>query len=385
MISPTPSGGTVRGLAEVGHALAPPGDDPAVDAGVRLLVAGSAVGAFLQMSCLGIAAMSSNSAVAALSLSGAALSSLTLLGLVVWLSRREAGRTSLAPPEPVAPPLLRAERHADVEPQRQALHALDRMAHDLNELMAVVVTQAELLRERRGGESYQLEAILEAGRRSAGLASDLVALARQKCGRDPQQSAMKYQAFAVKVSPSEPPHAGSEPPKGPGVAKAPAASDPPRASAPPTSSGRDSVPLQSGRRLRSDQLNAAHGVILLVDDEELLLKTTRRMLEQRGFRVVTAGDGATAIEVAQKTADIRVLLTDLSLPGMDGRELARRLRWTLPELRVLFMSGFDAETSGLSAGQGDSFLSKPFTARELEDRVSDLFGSSDSDATAQQG
>lgn len=354
MFSPTTSGGTVRGLAEVGHALASR-DDPAVDARVRLLVAGRAVGAFLQR-------------------------------LLAWPSRHAARRTFRAPPAGEARLPFCAERSTAARSQRAT--ALDRLGHDLNELTSVFVMQAELLRGRRGGESYQLEVLLDAGRRSAGLARELVLFARQACGKDPRQSAMKHQVFAVKGSASEPPRAASDSPKGPGVVKAPsppAASEPPRASAPPTSSGMDSVPLQSGRRLRSDQLNPTPGVILLVDDEELLLKTTRRMLEQRGFRVVTAGDGATAIEVAQKTADIRVLLTDLSLPGMDGRELARRLRWMLPELRVLFMSGFDAETSGLDARQGDSFLSKPFTARELEDRVSDLLGPTDPGAAAQQG
>jgi CheY-like chemotaxis protein len=199
---------------------------------------------------------------------------------------------------------------------------------------------------------------------------------------------MKVDSFAPPIRKSEPPHATSEPPKGPGLAKAPSASmasEPTLGSSPPGSAARDSVPLQSGRRVRFDQL-AMRGVILLVDDEELLLKTTRRMLEQRGFRVVTAADAAAAIEIALHTPDVRVLLTDLSLPGMDGRELARRLRWTLPELRVLFMSGFDAETSGLDVHQaGDGFLSKPFTARELEDRVSELFGSYDSDAAVRQG
>jgi two-component system cell cycle sensor histidine kinase/response regulator CckA len=194
--------------------------------------------------------------------------------------------------------------------------------------------------------------------------------------------------FVPPIRKSEPPPATSEPPKGPGLVKAPSPSivpEPAQGSTPPVSAGSDSVPLQSGRRVRFDHL-ASRGVVLLVDDEELLLKTTRRMLEQRGFRVVTAADAGAAIELAQCTPDIRVLLTDLSLPGMDGRELARRLRWTLPDLRVLFMSGFDAETSGLDARQaGDGFLSKPFTARELEDRVSELLGSYDSDAATRQG
>jgi CheY-like chemotaxis protein len=227
----------------------------------------------------------------------------------------------------------------------------------------------------------------EPARRSAGLARELVEPERQKYGRE-LQPIMKVDAFAPPIGKSEPPRATSEPPKGPGLMKAPSPSIAPESALGSTSpglAGCDSVPLQSGRRVRFDQ-RALRGIILLVDDEALLLKTTRRMLEQRGFRVETAADAAAAIELALHTPDIRVLLTDLSLPGMDGRELARRLRWTLPELRVLFMSGFDAETSGLDARQaGDGFLSKPFTARELEDRVSELLGSYDSDAATCQG
>lgn len=199
---------------------------------------------------------------------------------------------------------------------------------------------------------------------------------------------MKWDAFAAGSENADRPRGAPESSRGPGVAKAPGAplaSEPPLPSVAPGSAERDSVPLQSGRRLRADHVDAARGVILLVDDEELLLKTTRRMLEQRGFRVVTAANGTAAIEIALRTPDLRVLLTDVSLPGMDGCELARRLRWTLPALRVLFMSGFDAETSGLAAGLGDAFLSKPFTARELEARVSELFCASDSAAAAQQG
>lgn len=209
----------------------------------------------------------------------------------------------------------------------------------------------------------------------------------RRAWRRGRHTVMKWDTFAPSSQEPHQPREAPESSRGPGIAKAPSgalASEPPLGSVAPGSVERESVPLQSGRRVRVEG-NAERGVILLVDDEELLLKTTRRMLEQRGFRVVTACNGAAAIELALKTPDIRVLLTDLSLPGMDGRELARRLRWALPELRVLFMSGFDAETSGLAAGLADAFLSKPFTARELEAQVKGLFGANDSDAAAQQG
>jgi DNA-binding response OmpR family regulator len=72
---------------------------------------------------------------------------------------------------------------------------------------------------------------------------------------------------------------------------------------------------------------------------------------------------------------------------MDGKELARRLRWLVPELAALYMSGYDAVTSGLTLAPGgrEAFLPKPFTPRDLAERLTELCGPSGREPLAQPG
>src|SRR5678816_2815392 len=86
---------------------------------------------------------------------------------------------------------------------------------------------------------------------------------------------------------------------------------------------------------------ALAGHVLLVDDEPLLLKSAERMLLSRGLRVLLAFDGPGALREAERVPELALLVTDIRLPGMDGVELAERLRKRLPHLKVLFVSGFD--------------------------------------------
>lgn len=115
-------------------------------------------------------------------------------------------------------------------------------------------------------------------------------------------------------------------------------------------------------------------VVLLVDDEPTLLRITQRMLEQRGFTVVAAPDATRALDLLIEGRVFDVMVTDVGLGGVTGTELARRMRRKLPDLRVLFVSGFDAVTLGLegSMGEADDFLCKPYSARELERRLAEL-------------
>jgi DNA-binding response OmpR family regulator len=113
--------------------------------------------------------------------------------------------------------------------------------------------------------------------------------------------------------------------------------------------------------------------VLLVDDEPALLKTTQRMLEQRGFRVTSVDTAEAALElVAARSFDL--LMTDVALRRTRGTELARRARLVQPGLRVLYVSGFDESSVELgdSAQCRDAFLAKPYTPRELDDRLRDL-------------
>jgi CheY-like chemotaxis protein len=118
--------------------------------------------------------------------------------------------------------------------------------------------------------------------------------------------------------------------------------------------------------------NAARGeTVLLVEDEPAVRRLTRRLLERGGYRVVEADNGLVALEVVESTPGIDLVLTDITMPKLDGIALARRLRALSPRLRVLLMSGFpDADALGVSQDEfGQPLLSKPFTLERLLERV----------------
>jgi len=107
------------------------------------------------------------------------------------------------------------------------------------------------------------------------------------------------------------------------------------------------------------------GSLLLVDDESSLLELLAPALVKQGYKVTAANDGESALALwdAQNGADL--LVTDLRMPGMDGRELARRLREKRPGLPVLFISGWSPETPDAGLEPGTLLLPKPFRLAEL--------------------
>jgi hypothetical protein len=106
--------------------------------------------------------------------------------------------------------------------------------------------------------------------------------------------------------------------------------------------------------------------ILLVEDEASLRRTTRRLLERRGYRVLEACNGPQALELWRDHArEVALVVTDLVLPGgLSGQELAERLRCGRPDLRVLFTTGYSSEASVAACG-GAPLIQKPFASDEL--------------------
>ena len=108
--------------------------------------------------------------------------------------------------------------------------------------------------------------------------------------------------------------------------------------------------------------------ILLAEDEDGVRTLVRRVLERRGYAVLEAGSGAAALDVAERHAGrIDLLLTDVVMPGMGGRELSSRLLQQRPDTRVLFMSGYTDDQT-LRRGLFDpevAFLAKPFSSQDL--------------------
>ncbi len=108
--------------------------------------------------------------------------------------------------------------------------------------------------------------------------------------------------------------------------------------------------------------------ILLVEDEPALLELCQRLLEQLGYTVLPVNSPGRALELAVTTkARIDLLLTDMIMPEMNGRDLWLRVRPLRPEMKALFMSGYTANV--LSEEEGLMFLQKPFRVEELADRV----------------
>ena len=115
-----------------------------------------------------------------------------------------------------------------------------------------------------------------------------------------------------------------------------------------------------------------HETVLLVEDEPSILKMTTRILEVEGYAVVAAGTPGEAIRLAKEHAgDIHLLMTDVIMPEMNGRDLARNIMPLYPYLKCLFMSGY---TSNVIAhhgvlDEGVNFISKPFSRDELAGKL----------------
>jgi DNA-binding response OmpR family regulator len=112
--------------------------------------------------------------------------------------------------------------------------------------------------------------------------------------------------------------------------------------------------------------------ILLVEDEAGIRALVRKILKRERYNVLEAGSAEEASTVAGAyDGRIDLLLTDVMLPGMGGRDLAEGLRESLPNLSVLYVSGF-TDDEGVRAGgfpPGSKFLQKPFTLSALVAKV----------------
>ncbi|WP_447974360.1 response regulator [Nitrospira sp. Kam-Ns4a] len=122
------------------------------------------------------------------------------------------------------------------------------------------------------------------------------------------------------------------------------------------------------------------GTILVVDDEPMIRQWLQSALEQFGYTVLQASDGAEALELLSHNWEpIHLVLTDVQMSGMDGLELAERLAVAHPEVKVLFMSGHfpsggDPERIARVAAH---YLPKPFTVEVLIARIRALLGRED--------
>jgi PAS domain S-box-containing protein len=115
--------------------------------------------------------------------------------------------------------------------------------------------------------------------------------------------------------------------------------------------------------------------ILLIEDDANVRSIVQMMLEDRGYRVLSAGGGEDALTLLEEHgAPVHLALSDLIMRGLNGRETVERLRERQPGLRVLYMSGYtdDAVVRGGGLNAGTGFIQKPFSGEELGRRIREL-------------
>ena len=115
--------------------------------------------------------------------------------------------------------------------------------------------------------------------------------------------------------------------------------------------------------------------ILLVEDEANLRYLARQYLEKQGYKVIEAADGAVAMQIAVAHEKvIHLLLTDVIMPGMNGRELAQRIAEIRPNVKILYMSGYTENVIGHNGmlDAGIRLLQKPFNLRDLKSMVREV-------------
>jgi CheY-like chemotaxis protein len=120
-----------------------------------------------------------------------------------------------------------------------------------------------------------------------------------------------------------------------------------------------------------------HENILLVEDESGILKGVKKILETLGYQVLTASTPGEAIRIAgEHDKEIHLLITDVVMPEMNGRDLAERLLSLYPHLKRLFMSGYTADVIAHHGvlDKGVYFIQKPFSRNDLAAKVRDVLG-----------
>ncbi len=142
----------------------------------------------------------------------------------------------------------------------------------------------------------------------------------------------------------------------------------------------DAAPSRAGAHQRRFPRDAAPGAmsgrVLLTEDDPLVRETLRGELEAAGYAVLAAGDGAAALALIDAGAVIDLLVSDLSMPGLDGVTLIGEAQRRLPELPAILLTGYATEAAGLAVSGAVpgtfSLLRKPITGSALAERVAIL-------------
>jgi CheY-like chemotaxis protein len=116
--------------------------------------------------------------------------------------------------------------------------------------------------------------------------------------------------------------------------------------------------------------------MLVVEDELIVRRLVVEVLEDAGYRVLEAGDGPSGLAILESAEAVDRLVSDVGLPGLNGRQLADRARETRPDLKVLFITGY-TENATLASGflqPGMEMITKPFAVEALAGKVQEMLG-----------
>ena len=151
----------------------------------------------------------------------------------------------------------------------------------------------------------------------------------------------------------------------------------------PRADGEETVILGSNR---GKDAGKGTETVLVVEDDEGVRKLAEMVLKRHGYRVLSAVDGREALDMVKNTkGPLDLLLTDVIMPGMSGREVAEKIRAIKPGLKVIFMSGYidDAVLRYGIMKNGSNFLEKPFTSDALAAMIRGVLDGNGSDAVSE--
>ena len=137
----------------------------------------------------------------------------------------------------------------------------------------------------------------------------------------------------------------------------------------------ESLYVESGNY--ADEYSPGSGRILLVEDDTMLLYLKKEMLEEAGYHVLAAADVDVAIELAKSDEDeIHLLISDLIMPKMTGKELSEKIMTLRPQIKVLLMSGYASDIITSQDVNRDSFqfLQKPISFELLKTKIRSILG-----------
>ncbi len=111
--------------------------------------------------------------------------------------------------------------------------------------------------------------------------------------------------------------------------------------------------------------------LLVVEDDDIVRMLMLDVLEELDYKVTEAEDGETALALLRSDQPFALMLTDVGLPGIDGKELARQARELRPQLPIMFASGYG---QSIDLPEGMHMISKPFGIDQLRDKMKAILG-----------